>query len=224
MTGGISGYFIRHPIATSLIMVGILFVGLVAYPLLGVAPLPQVDFPTIQVSAQLPGASPETMASSVAQPLERQFAQIPGVTQITSTSSLGSTSITVQFDLARNIDAAANDIQAGINAASGQLPTDLPSPPTYRKVNPADSPILLLSAVSDSIPLIQVDDMVDIQLAQQISQVSGVAQVTIGGQQKPPSASRSIPRSWWRRTCRSRMSAPSWRLPPSTTPKAISMD
>ena len=185
MTGGVSGYFIRHPIATSLIMVGILFVGLVAYPLLGVAPLPQVDFPTIQVSAQLPGASPETMASSVAQPLERQFAQIPGVTQITSTSSLGSTSITVQFDLARNIDAAANDIQAGINAASGQLPTDLPSPPTYRKVNPADSPILLLSAVSDSIPLIQVDDMVDIQLAQQISQVSGVAQVTIGGQQKP---------------------------------------
>jgi len=185
VTGGVSGYFIRHPIATSLIMVGILFVGLVAYPLLGVAPLPQVDFPTIQVSAQLPGASPETMASSVAQPLERQFAQIPGVTQITSTSSLGSTSITVQFDLARNIDAAANDIQAGINAASGQLPTDLPSPPTYRKVNPADSPILLLSAVSDSIPLIQVDDMVDIQLAQQISQVSGVAQVTIGGQQKP---------------------------------------
>ncbi|MET0481833.1 MAG: efflux RND transporter permease subunit [Aestuariivirgaceae bacterium] len=185
MTGGISGYFIRHPIATSLIMVGILFVGLVAYPLLGVAPLPQVDFPTIQVSAQLPGASPETMASSVAQPLERQFAQIPGVTQITSTSSLGSTSITVQFDLARNIDAAANDIQAGINAAGGQLPTDLPSPPTYRKVNPADSPILLLSAVSDSMPLIQVDDMVDIQLAQQISQVSGVAQVSIGGQQKP---------------------------------------
>ena len=185
MTGGISGYFIRHPIATSLIMVGILFVGLVAYPLLGVAPLPQVDFPTIQVSAQLPGASPETMASSVAQPLERQFAQIPGVTQITSTSSLGSTSITVQFDLARNIDAAANDIQAGINAAGGQLPTDLPSPPTYRKVNPADSPILLLSAASDSIPLIQVDDMVDIQLAQQISQISGVAQVSIGGQQKP---------------------------------------
>jgi hydrophobic/amphiphilic exporter-1 (mainly G- bacteria), HAE1 family len=185
VTGGISGYFIRHPIATSLIMVGILFVGLVAYPLLGVAPLPQVDFPTIQVSAQLPGASPETMASSVAQPLERQFAQIPGVTQITSTSSLGSTSITVQFDLARNIDAAANDIQAGINAAGGQLPTDLPSPPTYRKVNPADSPILLLSAVSDSMPLIQVDDMVDIQLAQQISQVSGVAQVSIGGQQKP---------------------------------------
>ena len=121
MNGGISGTFIRHPIATSLIMVGILFVGLVAYPLLGVAPLPQVDFPTIQISAQFPGASPETMASSVAQPLERQFAQIPGVTQITSTSTLGSTSITVQFDLARNIDAAANDIQAGINAAGGHL-------------------------------------------------------------------------------------------------------
>ncbi len=185
MNGGISGTFIRHPIATSLIMVGILFVGLVAYPLLGVAPLPQVDFPTIQISAQFPGASPETMASSVAQPLERQFAQIPGVTQITSTSTLGSTSITVQFDLARNIDAAANDIQAGINAAGGQLPTDLPSPPTYRKVNPADSPILLLSAVSDTMPLTEVDDLVDIQLAQQISQISGVAQVSIGGQQKP---------------------------------------
>src|SRR5262245_57126799 len=185
VTGGVSGYFIRYPIATSLIMVGILFVGLVAYALLGVAPLPQVDFPTIQVSAQLPGASPETMASSVAQPLERQFAQIPSVTQITSTSSLGSTSITVQFDLSRNIDAAANDIQAGINAAGGQLPNDLPNPPTYRKVNPADSPILLPSSVSDTMPLPEVDDLVDIQLAQQISQISGVAQVAIGGQQKP---------------------------------------
>jgi HAE1 family hydrophobic/amphiphilic exporter-1 len=185
VNGGFSGIFIRYPIATSLIMVGILFVGLVAYSLLGVAPLPQVDFPTIQVSAQLPGASPETMASSVAQPLERQFAQIPGVTQITSTSSLGSTQITVQFDLSRNIDAAANDIQAGINAAGGQLPNDLPNPPTYRKVNPADSPILLLSAVSDTMPLTEVDDLVDINLGQQISQISGVAQVSIGGQQKP---------------------------------------
>jgi HAE1 family hydrophobic/amphiphilic exporter-1 len=166
-------------------MAGILFVGLVAYPLLPVAPLPQVDFPTIQVSASLPGASPETMASSVAQPLERQFAQIPGVAQMTSTSSLGSTAITIQFDLSRNIDGAANDVQGAINAAGGQLPKTLPSPPTYRKVNPADSPILLLSVTSDTLPLTEVDDYADTQLAQQISQISGVAQVTIGGQQKP---------------------------------------
>ncbi|GJE61751.1 efflux RND transporter permease subunit [Methylobacterium trifolii] len=185
MKAGISGYFIRYPVATTLIMVGILFLGAVAYPLLGVAPLPQVDFPTIQVTAQLPGASPETMASSVAQPLERQFSQIPGVAQMTSTSSLGISAVTVQFDLNRNIDGAANDIQAAINAAGGQLPKNLPSPPTYRKVNPADSPILLLSAVSDTLPVTEVDDAVDIQLAQRISQISGVAQVTIGGQQKP---------------------------------------
>ncbi len=181
----ISGPFIRYPIATSLLMAGILFVGLVAYPLLPVAPLPQVDFPTIQISASLPGASPETMASSVAQPLERQFAQIPGVAQMTSTSSLGSTSITIQFDLNRSIDGAANDVQGAINAAGGQLPKTLPSPPTYRKVNPADSPILLLSVTSDTLPLINVNDFADTQLAQQISQISGVAQVTIGGQQKP---------------------------------------
>ncbi|MBN9594237.1 MAG: multidrug efflux RND transporter permease subunit [Afipia sp.] len=181
----ISGPFIRYPIATSLLMAGILFVGLVAYPLLPVAPLPQVDFPTIQISASLPGASPETMASSVAQPLERQFAQIPGVAQMTSTSSLGSTSITIQFDLNRSIDGAANDVQGAINAAGGQLPKTLPSPPTYRKVNPADSPILLLSVTSDTLPLINVNDFADTQLAQQISQISGVAQVSIGGQQKP---------------------------------------
>jgi HAE1 family hydrophobic/amphiphilic exporter-1 len=185
MDNSISAPFIRKPIATSLMMVGILFVGLVAYPLLPVAPLPQVDFPTIQVSASLPGASPETMASSVAQPLERQFAQIPGVAQMTSSSSLGTAAVTVQFDLSRNIDGAANDIQAAINAASGQLPKNLPSPPTYRKVNPADSPIMLLAATSETMPLTEVDDAIDAQLAQQISQISGVAQVLIGGQQKP---------------------------------------
>ena len=185
MSEGISAPFIRYPIGTSLMMAGILFVGLVAYPLLPVAPLPQVDFPTIQITAQLPGASPETMASSVAQPLERQFAQIPGIAQMTSTSYLGTASITIQFDLNRNIDGAANDVLAGINAAGGQLPKNLPSPPTYRKVNPADSPILLLSATSDTLPLTTVSDSVDTQLAQQISQISGVAQVNIGGQQKP---------------------------------------
>jgi HAE1 family hydrophobic/amphiphilic exporter-1 len=185
MNQSISSPFIRYPVGTSLLMAGILFVGVVAYPLLPVAPLPQVDFPTIQVSATLPGGSPETMASSVAQPLERQLAQIPGIAQMTSTSSLGSTAITIQFDLNRNIDGAANDIQGAINAASGQLPKNLPSPPTYRKVNPADSPVLLLSATSDTLPLIQVSDAVDAQLGQQISQISGVAQVFIGGQQKP---------------------------------------
>ena len=185
MNESISSPFIRYPIGTSLLMAGILFVGLVAYPLLPVAPLPQIDFPTIQVSASLPGGSPETMASSVAQPLERQFAQIPGIAQMTSTSSLGSTSVTIQFDLDRKIDAAASDVQAAINAASGQLPKNLPSPPTYRKVNPADSPIMILSATSDALPLTTVSDRTDAQLAQQISQISGVAQVFVGGQQKP---------------------------------------
>src|ERR1700758_4386481 len=181
----ISSAFIARPIATSLLMAGILLVGAVAYPLLPIAPLPQVDFPTILVTTQLPGASPEIMASSVTQPLERQFGQIPGVTQMTSSSTLGNSAITVQFDLARNIDGAAQDILTAINAASGQLPKNLPSPPTYRKVNPADSPILLLSATSDTLPLIKVSDAVDAQLGQQISQISGVAQVFIGGQQKP---------------------------------------
>ncbi|MGJ4894461.1 multidrug efflux RND transporter permease subunit [Bradyrhizobium oligotrophicum] len=183
--GGISAPFIKYPIGTSLLMAGILFIGLVAYPLLPVAPLPQVDFPTIQVTANLPGASPETMATSVAQPLERQFAQIPGIAQMTSTSYLGTASVTIQFDLNRNIDGAANDVQGAINAASGQLPKTLPSPPTYRKVNPADAPILILSATSETLPLTTVSDSVDAQLAQQISQISGVAQVIIGGQQKP---------------------------------------
>jgi hydrophobic/amphiphilic exporter-1 (mainly G- bacteria), HAE1 family len=180
-----SAPFIRYPVATSLIMVAILFAGLVAYLNLPVAALPSVDFPTIQVSAQFPGASSETMASSVAQPLERQLAQVPGVAQMTSASGLGTTSITVQFDLDRNIDAAANDVQAAINAAGGQLPTGLPSPPTYRKVNPADSPILILSVTSDTLPLTELNDNADTKLAQQISQISGVGQVTIGGEQKP---------------------------------------
>jgi HAE1 family hydrophobic/amphiphilic exporter-1/multidrug efflux pump len=177
--------FIRRPIATSLLMLGLLLVGIAAYPLLPIAPLPQVDFPTISVSAQLPGANPETMASSVATPLERQFSQIAGVTQMTSSSALGTTSITVQFDLNRNIDGAAQDILAAINAAGGQLPKNLPSPPTYRKVNPADSPILILSVQSDVYPITTVDDYADTILAQQMSQINGVAQVIILGEQKP---------------------------------------
>ena len=181
----ISAIFIKRPIATSLVMAGILLIGAAAYPLLPVAPLPQADFPTIQVSAQLPGASPETMAASVTQPLERQFGQIPGVTQMTSSSTLGNSAITVQFDLERNIDGAAQDIQTAINAAGGQLPKDLPSPPTYRKVNPADAPILVLALTSDALPLTQVDDYAENVLAQHISQISGVGQVEIAGQQKP---------------------------------------
>jgi len=182
---GISTPFIRRPIATSLFMAGILLVGAVTYPLLPVAPLPEVDFPTISVTTQLPGASPETIASSVTQPLERQFAQIPGVTQMTSSSTLGFSSITVQFALTRNIDGAAQDIQTAINAAGGQLPKDLPSPPTYRKVNPADAPILVLAVHSDSLPITRVDDYAENILVQNISQISGVAQVNVGGQQKP---------------------------------------
>jgi multidrug efflux pump subunit AcrB len=181
----ISTPFIRRPIATSLLMAGILMIGAVAYPLLPVAPLPQVDFPTIQVNTQFPGGGPETMASSVTAPLERQFAQIPGVTQMTSSSTLGNSSITVQFDLNRNIDGAAQDIQTAINAAGGQLPKTLPSPPTYRKVNPADAPILGLAVHSDSLPITVVDDYAENVLVQHISQIPGVAQVQISGQQKP---------------------------------------
>ncbi len=181
----ISEPFIRRPIATSLLMGALALVGIVAFPLLPVAPLPQVDFPTIQVQAQLAGASPDTMASTVASPLERQFGQISGVTQMTSTSVLGSTAITLQFDLNRNVDAAAQDVQAAITAAGRQLPTTLTSPPTYRKVNPADAPILILAAHSDTLPLTTVDDFADTVVAQQISQITGVAQVIIGGEQKP---------------------------------------
>ncbi|MGA2562243.1 MAG: efflux RND transporter permease subunit, partial [Steroidobacteraceae bacterium] len=181
----ISEPFVRRPIATSLLMAGILLVGLVAWPLLPVSALPQVDFPTISVFASLPGASPETMASSVATPLEYQFAQIPGLTQMTSSSSLGSMSITLQFGLDRNIDAAAQDIQSAIDAAGGQLPKNLPAPPSYRKVNPAETPILQLGIHSDVLPLTTVDDYAESVIAQQISQIPGVGQVGLGGQQKP---------------------------------------
>ena len=181
----ISEPFIRRPIATTLIAIGILLAGVVAFPMLPIAPLPQVDFPTIQVSASLPGASAETVAAGVTTPLERQFSLIAGVTELTSTSSLGSAQITIQFDLDRDIDAAAGDVQSAINAASAQLPTNLSSSPSYRKVNPADSPVLLLGLTSETLPLTAVDDAADTVLAQQISQLTGVAQVAIGGAQKP---------------------------------------
>jgi hydrophobe/amphiphile efflux-1 (HAE1) family protein len=177
--------FIRRPIATTLLTIGIFIVGLIAFPLLPVAPLPQVEFPTIQVSASLPGASPETMASSVATPLENQLAQIAGITQMSSTSSLGSTSITIQFDLDVSINAAAQEVQSALNAAGGQLPAELPSPPTYRKVNPADSPIMILSVRSDVLPLTTVSDYAYNVMAQQLSQLQGISQVNIAGQLKP---------------------------------------
>ena len=181
----ISKIFIERPIATTLLMAAILLAGLVAFPLLPVAKLPQVDFPTIQVNASLPGADPQTMASSVTTPLERQFSQIPGVSQMLSSSSLGGMNIVLQFDLDRNIDAAAQDVQTAINAASGQLPKNLPNAPTYRKINPADAPILLMSVTSDSLPITTVDNFADAVVSQQISRLPGVGLVTIGGERKP---------------------------------------
>lgn len=180
-----SAPFIRRPVATSLITIAIFLSGVVAFRFLPVAPLPEVDFPTISVGASLPGASPETMASAVATPLERQFGRIAGVTQMTSSSGLGSTNITLQFDLNRDINAAARDVQACINAARTQLPLDLPGQPTYRKVNPADAPILILSLTSDNIPPAQIYDAADSILAQKLAQVEGVGQVFTWGSASP---------------------------------------
>jgi hydrophobe/amphiphile efflux-1 (HAE1) family protein len=181
----LSSPFIARPVATSLLMVGLLLVGLAAYPLLPVASLPNVNYPTISVTAQLPGADPQTMASSVATPLEEQFGQIPGVTQMTSSSALGTASITLQFDLSRDIEGAATDTLAAINAANGQLPPAMIFPPTIRKVNPADTPILLLALTSNTLPLTTIDAYAENILFQKISQISGVGLVTVGGQQKP---------------------------------------
>ena len=181
----ISEPFIRRPIATSLLSVALLLVGAVAYRLLPVAPLPQVEFPVIQVQAALPGASPETMAAAVATPLERQFGRIAGVTEMTSTSLLGATTIVLQFDLNRSVDAAARDVQAAINAARSQLPSNLPNNPSYRKVNPADAPIMILALTSDTIPVGRLYDAADSILAQKLSQVDGVGQVFVGGGARP---------------------------------------
>jgi hydrophobe/amphiphile efflux-1 (HAE1) family protein len=177
--------FIQRPIATTLLMTALAFVGIAAFPFLPVAPLPQVDFPTIQVTTALAGASAETMASAVATPLERQFGQIASVTQMTSTSTLGATTIVLQFDLSRNIDAAAQDVQAAITAAGRQLPLNLTTPPVYRKTNPADIAILIFGMHSDTLPLTTIDDLADNFLVQKLSQVPGVAQVFIGGESKP---------------------------------------
>ena len=157
----ISAPFIRRPVATSLLSVAIILAGAIAFLFLPVAPLPEVEFPTISVQAGLPGASPETMASAVATPLERQFGRIAGITEMTSSSQTGSTNVVLQFDLSRNIDSAARDVQAAINAARGQLPSNLPNNPTYRKTNPADAPIMILALTSDTLPVGNMYDAAD---------------------------------------------------------------
>jgi len=183
-THGVSPLFIRRPITTTLLMVGIVLFGLISYHALPVSDLPAVDYPTINVNASLPGANPETMASSVATPLERQFSGIAGIDSINSTNSQGSTSITLQFNLSRNIDAAAQDVQTAISASLPQLPPGMPSPPSLRKVNPADSPILFMSLNSPVLPLAAVDEYAETLVAQRISIVDGVAQVQVYGAQK----------------------------------------
>ena len=180
-----SRLFILRPVATTLLMVGILLVGIVAYRQLPVSALPEVDYPTIQVVTFYPGADSEVMASSVTAPLERQFGQVPGLSQMTSTSSFGSSLIILQFNLDQNIDVAEQEVQAAINAATTYLPKDLPNPPIYSKVNPADAPILTLALTSDTLPLTKVEDLADTTLAQKISQLPGVGLVSISGGQKP---------------------------------------
>ncbi len=176
----ISGLFIRRPVATTLVMLGILMFGMMAYRLLPVSDLPNVDFPTITVSAGLPGASPQTMAAAVATPLEKQFSTIAGLDAMTSSSTLGGTNITLQFTLSRNIDAAAQDVQSAISKTLRQLPPGI-QPPSYQKVNPADSPILYLALTSTTMPLPALDEYAETFLAQRLSTVSGVAQVQVYG-------------------------------------------
>src|SRR5512147_468565 len=180
----IAEIFIRRPIMTSLVMLAIFIFGIAAYRLLPVNDLPNVDFPTIQVTASLPGANPDTMASAVATPLERQFSTIAGIDSMTSVSGIGATSITIQFTLSRDIDAAAQDVQAAISRASRQLPQDMPTPPSFRKVNPADQPVLYLALSSPTLPLSSVDEYAQTLIARRISTITGVAQVNVFGSQK----------------------------------------
>src|SRR6516162_10138008 len=176
-----SALFINRPIGTTLLTIALALAGLIAYQFLPVSPLPQVEFPTIDVQATLPGASPEIMASAVATPLERQFGRMAGLNEMTSTSFLGSMRITLQFDLSRDINAAARDVQAAINAARGQLPANLPSNPTYRKVNPSDSPIMILALTSTTTEMRDIYDAADSIIGQKLSQVPGIGQVVVGG-------------------------------------------
>src|SRR6201988_54281 len=181
----ISTPFINRPVATTLLLIAMTLAGAIAYTLLPVSALPEVDFPTITVSARLPGASPEVMAASVATPLEKQFTRIAGVTEMTSNSSVGSANVTLQFDLNRDINAAAREGQAAITPSAGLLPTNLPSLPRYRKINPADQPILLMTLESDVVPRPQLYDIASSVFAQKLSQVEGVGQVTVGGSSFP---------------------------------------
>ncbi|MGE8178828.1 multidrug efflux RND transporter permease subunit [Pseudomonas fluorescens] len=183
--GGISAWCIDHPIATTLLTFALVLLGLIAFPRLPIAPLPEAEFPTIQVAARLPGASPDTMASSVATPLEVQFSAIPGMTQMTSSSALGSSNLTLQFTLNKSIDTAAQEVQAAINTAAGKLPKDMPTLPTWRKVNPSDSPVLILSVSSTQMPGTELSDYAETLLARQLSQIDGVGQIYITGQQRP---------------------------------------
>src|SRR6185437_7258144 len=180
-----SRLFILRPVATSLMMVGVVLVGVVAFFQLPISALPQVDYPIIQIQTFYPGASPDVMAESVTAPLEKQFGQVPGLNQMTSISSFGSSLITLQFALSLDIDVAEQEVQSSINAASTYLPKDLPNPPIYSKTNPADSPILTLALTSNSLPLPQVEEMADTRLAQKISQLPGVGLVNISGGQRP---------------------------------------
>src|SRR5690349_20288834 len=177
--------FILRPVATSLLMAAILLAGIVAYRQLPVSALPEVDYPTIQVITFYPGASPDVMASAVTAPLERQFGQVPGLNQMTSSSSAGASVITLQFSLDLNIDVAEQQVQAAINAAGTYLPKDLPNPPIYSKTNPADAPVLTLALTSATLPLVKIEDAADTRLAQKISQLPGVGLVSISGGQKP---------------------------------------
>ncbi|BAU13859.1 acriflavin resistance protein [Leptolyngbya sp. NIES-3755] len=180
----LSELFVRRPIMTTLVMAAIVIFGLMGYRVLPISDLPNVDYPTIQVTAARPGASPETMAASVARPLEKQFSSIAGLDSLNSTSTYGKTQLTLQFNLSRGIDDAAQDVEAAIASASGQIPSDLPNPPTYSKVNPADQPILYLYLDSPTLPLSQVDNFAETYLAQKLSTISGVAQVQVYGSQK----------------------------------------
>src|SRR5215831_1735729 len=180
----VSAPFIRRPVGTSLLAAGLFLAGVIAYTFLPVAPVPRVDFPMITVQANLPGADPATVASTVAAPLERRLGQISGVSEITSVSTLGATAISIQFNLDRSVDRAARDVQAAINAAAGDLPINLPAPPTYRKVNPADAPIMILAMTSDTLLPTQIYDYGDTIIAQRLSQVEGVSQVFISGAAK----------------------------------------
>jgi hydrophobe/amphiphile efflux-1 (HAE1) family protein len=184
-SNALSAWFIRRPVASILLAVAVVLLGITAFPLLPVAPLPEADFPTLQVSASMPGASADTMASSVATPLETAFTGIPGISEMTSSSALGQTSITLQFSLEKDIDAAAQEVQAAINSVAGRLPSDLPNLPTWRKVNPTDGPVMTLTVTSTTLPTTTLSDIVETRLARQISQIDGVAQVLVNGMQRP---------------------------------------